>query len=152
MVPARIGSDYIIRFTVTSYYTTEDDIQRDWLIIKQTADLILEMIEREKLINEKKVKFQSSLMLSNVPQTPKIVNASFLAFSMENDNQTLERVKELKSRDYLQSPLPLTTRPSKKSYSNNKQLSFDHSNFLFEDLNHEESDQVFELFKKNLKL
>ena len=130
-MPARIGNDYIIRFTVTSYYTTEEDITRDWLIIKATADQVLDFIENEKIQNEKKKQFQSSLMLSNVPQTPKIVNASFLAFFMDQDLAS-ERVKALNTRDYLQSPLPLTARRSakQKSYLNNASLkgaSFDQS-------------------------
>ena len=36
MVPASIKGKYIIRFTVTSTYTTEEDIDRDWRIIKET--------------------------------------------------------------------------------------------------------------------
>ena len=36
MVPASIKGKYIIRFTVTSQYTTEADIERDWKIIKDT--------------------------------------------------------------------------------------------------------------------
>jgi histidine decarboxylase len=34
MVPAAIKGKYIIRFTVTSQYTTESDIDRDWKIIQ----------------------------------------------------------------------------------------------------------------------
>ena len=36
MVPASIKGKYIIRFTVTSQYTTEEDIDRDWRIIRDT--------------------------------------------------------------------------------------------------------------------
>lgn len=36
MVPASIKGKYIIRFTVTSQYTTEEDIDRDWKIIRDT--------------------------------------------------------------------------------------------------------------------
>lgn len=124
LVPARVKNNYIIRFTVTSYYTTEEDIKRDWNIIKTTADQIL-----EKVIDEENHKFQSTLILSNVPQTPKIVNASFLAFFLDPDSAS-DRVKELKSRDYLQSPLPLTPRRKQKFTASplQKRLSLEHFN------------------------
>jgi hypothetical protein len=50
-------------------------------------------------------------MLSNVPQTPKIVNASFLAFFNDSDFVfTLESAKKLTNYDYSQTHLPLTPR------------------------------------------
>ena len=44
MVPASIKGKYIIRFTVTSQYTTEEDIDRDWKIIK---DMYMKMCRAE---------------------------------------------------------------------------------------------------------
>ncbi|CAG0891143.1 unnamed protein product, partial [Darwinula stevensoni] len=40
-VPASLKGRYIIRFTITSTYTTSQDVRRDWEIIQATADLIL---------------------------------------------------------------------------------------------------------------
>lgn len=169
VVPARIGNDYIIRFTVTSYYTTEEDINRDWMIIKNTTDQVLEHIENEKINNEKRKIFQSSLMLSNVPQTPKIVNASFLAFLMDQD-MTSERIKELYSRDYLKSPLPLTARrsPKLKIYLNTASLkgsSFDQSvnsnyenaentSLIIDETNKDAANEgkLIELYQKNINV
>jgi len=76
-------------------------------------------------------------MLSNVPQTPKIVNASFLAFFMDQDI-AFGRVKELNSRDYLNSPLPLTARRSTKQKnfvsndSSHNRQSFDQLTKVFD--------------------
>ena len=48
MVPASIKGRYIIRFTVTSQYTTPDDIERDWTLIQTTADQVLEDLAKEE--------------------------------------------------------------------------------------------------------
>ncbi len=139
------------------------------MIIKTTADIVLDIIEKEKLDNEKMKQFQSSLMLSNVPQTPKIVNASFLAFFMDQDI-TSGRVKELNSRDYLNSPLPLTARRStkQKNYvsndSSHNRLSFDQLIKVFDyknnklpclsltesDSNDTESEKLSDLFERRM--
>ncbi|XP_078540878.1 histidine decarboxylase [Lissotriton helveticus] len=37
LIPATIKGRFIIRFTVTSQFTTREDIQRDWSIIRETA-------------------------------------------------------------------------------------------------------------------
>ncbi|XP_070547105.1 aromatic-L-amino-acid decarboxylase-like [Ptychodera flava] len=37
MVPASLKSNYVIRFTVTSRYTTEEDILTDWNLIREKA-------------------------------------------------------------------------------------------------------------------
>ena len=84
VVPAKVNNKYIIRFTVTSYYTTEEDIRGDWDSIKSVAYRILNSDEAS-LNTEEQRRFQSSLLLSNVPQTPKIVNASFVAFFQVSD-------------------------------------------------------------------
>lgn len=41
LVPATINKLFIIRFTVTSQFTTSEDILRDWNIIQQSADKVL---------------------------------------------------------------------------------------------------------------
>jgi histidine decarboxylase len=125
VVPASIKGQYIIRFTVTSYYTTEDDIKRDWEIIKETAKGILKMREDKSKYD----RFQSSLLLSNVSQTPKFVNASFAAFFPDPD-LLFNIVKELNTRDYTQSQMPLTPRGKLKFFDSQKQLSFEYSKSL----------------------
>lgn len=37
LVPATINDKFIIRFTVTSQFTTREDIQRDWILIREAA-------------------------------------------------------------------------------------------------------------------
>lgn len=72
-------------------------------------------------------RFQSSLLLSNVPQTPKVVNASFLAFFPDME-LTLDIVKELTKRDYALSHLPL--KPRRKFRANKSSrlgMSLDHA-------------------------
>ena len=41
LIPATIQDKLIIRFTVTSQFTTRDDILRDWNLIQDAATLIL---------------------------------------------------------------------------------------------------------------
>ncbi|XP_066130269.1 histidine decarboxylase [Saccopteryx bilineata] len=41
LIPATIQDKLIIRFTVTSQFTTRDDILRDWTLIRDAASLIL---------------------------------------------------------------------------------------------------------------
>lgn len=41
LIPATIKDKLIIRFTVTSQFTTKDDILRDWKLIRDAATLIL---------------------------------------------------------------------------------------------------------------
>ena len=161
VVPARVTDQYIIRFTVTSYHTTEADIGRDWRIIESTASKIMRevsfgsagsmlstspssgstieelsrspvnnnatdvIIEDDELAATKKQRFQSSLLLSNVPQTPKVVNASFLAFFPDMD-LTLDVVKELTKRDYAMSHLPLKPRRRKPNKASRLACSLDY--------------------------
>lgn len=158
MVPARIKTHYIIRFTVTSYHTTEADIERDWRIIQQTASKVTREVAfaatggdefllsastspSSRLMNASSSScsslasdqqeeippsrcFQSSLLLSNVPQTPKVVNASFLAFFPDME-LTMDIVKELTKRDYTMSHFPLKPRRKLKSKSSRLGASFD---------------------------
>ncbi|KAL1132307.1 hypothetical protein AAG570_010263 [Ranatra chinensis] len=86
-VPASLKGKYVIRFTVTSTKTTVDDIVKDWIEIKTTANHILDELHeakpREKVplgeIKERNENFGSSLLLANSPMSPKIVNGSFVA-------------------------------------------------------------------------
>ena len=64
----------------------------------------------ELAIIESEVTFQASLILSNSPQTPKIVNASFMAFSQDFDDLAYGFARELTHRSYEQSHLPLIPR------------------------------------------
>ena len=147
VVPASIKDKYIIRFTVTSYYTTEEDIKRDWSIIKSSADLILRKAQFSQPLridpDNIDERFQSSLVLSNAPQTPKIVNASFVAFFPDLDLK-YELAKEMTSRSYDQSYLPLI--PRKKAagiYSSHKGYSLDYLNsFTASDLAQNGHDQA----------
>lgn len=41
LIPVTIRNKYIIRFVVTSQFTTADDILRDWTVISQTAAALL---------------------------------------------------------------------------------------------------------------
>ncbi|RXN16410.1 histidine decarboxylase [Labeo rohita] len=41
LIPAAIGNKLIIRFAVTSQFTSAQDIQRDWTLIQQTAREVL---------------------------------------------------------------------------------------------------------------
>ncbi|XP_064421984.1 histidine decarboxylase [Latimeria chalumnae] len=41
LIPATVSDKFIIRFTVTSQFTTKEDILRDWNIIQQTAGRLL---------------------------------------------------------------------------------------------------------------
>ncbi|XP_037903093.1 histidine decarboxylase isoform X2 [Hermetia illucens] len=87
-VPASLKGKYVIRFTVTSTRTTNDDILSDWAEIRQITTEILEELninlsDRAKVplkdIREKNDTFGSSLLLANTPMSPKIVNGSFAA-------------------------------------------------------------------------
>ncbi|XP_054162404.1 histidine decarboxylase-like [Oppia nitens] len=88
-VPASLKGTYVIRFTVTSSQTTMADIQRDFAIIKDTANHVLKAygIPENRIsraiplaeIKKRKPGFGTSLLLSNSPMTPKIINASFVA-------------------------------------------------------------------------
>ncbi|XP_023317265.1 histidine decarboxylase isoform X3 [Trichogramma pretiosum] len=86
-VPAALHGKYVVRFTITSTYTTNNDILRDWAEIKSTATEILgtgsvsPARTRVTLAEtrERNEHFGSSLLLANSPMSPKIVNGSFAA-------------------------------------------------------------------------
>ncbi|KAG5683156.1 hypothetical protein PVAND_012454 [Polypedilum vanderplanki] len=85
-VPASLKGKYVIRFTVTSTHTTNDDIIKDWNEIRSVASEILDecsiKIDKRVLLKdtrEKNEAFGSSLLLANSPMSPKVVNGSFAA-------------------------------------------------------------------------
>ncbi|KYN20262.1 Histidine decarboxylase, partial [Trachymyrmex cornetzi] len=86
-VPAALHGKYVIRFTVTSTNTTNEDILRDWAEIRNTANEILGATARSPIrarvpladTRQKNENFGSSLLLANSPMSPKIVNGSFAA-------------------------------------------------------------------------
>ncbi|KAH8232873.1 hypothetical protein KR026_001296, partial [Drosophila bipectinata] len=85
-IPSSLKGQYVIRFTVTSTHTTLDDIVKDWMEIRQVASMVLEemniTISNRVYLKETKEKneaFGSSLLLSNSPLSPKVVNGSFAA-------------------------------------------------------------------------
>lgn len=93
-VPAALKDKYVIRFTVTSQYTTNQDILDDWKEIKAVTGEILSEMEKGipirnrvplKETREKNENFGTSLLLSNSPNSPKIVNGSFAAIYDQGD-------------------------------------------------------------------
>ena len=139
-VPASLKGKYVIRFTVTSQYTTLDDIERDWSIIDMwatkileedlqnnklpdveeqdeginntTAPVIIKKVDNNKNISDsgrmkreglkmKKKDFGMSLVLSNVPMSPKFINGSFVAlFDDNNDEILVDYAKHLGSKSF----------------------------------------------------
>lgn len=123
VVPASIKGHYIIRFTVTSYYTTEEDIKRDWKIIQDTAHKIL--VERQEKFNSGR--FQSSLVLSNVPRAPKFVNSSFVAF-LQDPDLIHHIAKELRTQSHAHSQIPYSRRNMGALLNSaQKQMSFENA-------------------------
>ncbi|ERL92483.1 histidine decarboxylase [Dendroctonus ponderosae] len=136
-VPANLKGKYVIRFTVTSPRTTLEDIVVDWKEIVTVANEILQ--EREKYLTRAKVplgetrdrneNFGSSLLLSNVPMSPKIVNASFAAIYDQSD--VLEQfTKTIKLRKDAQDS-PAMRRRIKGILMSGKQFSLDSRLDLF---------------------
>ncbi|CAN8002592.1 unnamed protein product, partial [Ixodes hexagonus] len=79
-VPSALKGKYVIRFTVTSQQTTEDDIRRDWDVIRAVAKDIAPHRITLAEVKRQEPEFGTSLLLSNSPLTPKVVNGSFVAF------------------------------------------------------------------------
>uniref|UniRef100_A0A1A9VD09 Histidine decarboxylase n=1 Tax=Glossina austeni TaxID=7395 RepID=A0A1A9VD09_GLOAU len=101
-IPSSLKGKYVIRFTVTSSRTTINDITRDWKEIKDVATTLLtemkiNISDRVYLKNtkEKSSAFGSSLLLSNSPLSPKIINGSFAAIfdTKEISTQTYAGVR-----------------------------------------------------------
>ncbi|XP_068621960.1 aromatic-L-amino-acid decarboxylase [Battus philenor] len=93
-VPACFKSVYVIRFTVTSQRTTNQDILDDWNEIKTVAAEILTdvfgseygnvVVPKKPRISLKETRelnatFGTSLLLANSPMSPKIVNGTHVA-------------------------------------------------------------------------
>ncbi|KAL8584094.1 hypothetical protein ACOMHN_022434 [Nucella lapillus] len=183
MVPASLKGQYIIRFTVTSQYTTPDDIERDWTLIQTTADQVIEDMVKEDVPQEedeeeeeeeeeaevepedvspqlkeeaekresvsssagikmpgkvpnmlqrmpslKKKDYGISLVLSNVPMSPKVINGSFAAL-FENSDVTAAFARHFNSMDLSNQALRLSPRKRGKLREQNKQLSLDYNLF-----------------------
>ncbi|CAF4047549.1 unnamed protein product [Rotaria sp. Silwood2] len=134
-VPASIKGKYIIRFTVTATSTNADDINRDWKIIQTAATKILRPLanlspqERRNKIKNLHSDFRMSLVLSNTPHSPCLINGSFAAMLPLNTNNIYAMTHELSQRGLKNSLLPISTRRRTKNYSGqptiNKQMSMD---------------------------
>lgn len=145
MVPAALKSKYVIRFTVTSQYTTDVDIERDWKIIQDMATKVLRneesdeddvfeetqpipvVIEPEvlkRVPSLKKKDYGMSLLLSNVPSSPKLINGSFAAL-FDNNDVIVEFAKEITNSDFNGRPIRLSPRRRMKLRDQNRQRSLD---------------------------
>lgn len=134
-VPASIKGKYIIRFTVTATSTNAEDIKRDWAIIKQSASKILRpydglsVEERRSKMKSTHNDFRMSLVLSNTPHSPCLINGSFAAILPLNTNHIYAMTHELSQRALKNSLMPISTRKRTTNLSNyphmSKQLSID---------------------------
>ncbi len=134
-VPASIKGKYIIRFTVTSTSTNADDINRDWNIIQQSASKILRPLdslsplERRNRMKHLHDGFRMSLVLSNTPHSPCLINGSFAAILPLNTSHIYAMTHELSQRALKNSLLPISTRRRTKNLpahlTINKQISID---------------------------
>ncbi|CAF4204937.1 unnamed protein product [Adineta steineri] len=134
-VPASIKGKYIIRFTVTATSTNADDINRDWNIIQQSASKILHPLdnltpqERRNKMKNLHDDFRMSLVLSNTPHSPCLINGSFAAIFSPNTRHIYAMTHELSQRALKNSLLPISTRRRSRNFSVqptlNKHLSID---------------------------
>ncbi|CAF3252264.1 unnamed protein product [Rotaria socialis] len=134
-VPASIKGKYIIRFTVTATSTNVDDIKRDWNIIQESASKILRPLdglslqERRNQMKYLHDDFRMSLVLSNTPHSPCLINGSFAAILPLNTNHIYAMTHELCQRDLKHSLLPISRRKRTKNILNHskieKQMSID---------------------------
>lgn len=134
-VPASIKGKYIIRFTVTAPSTNADDIHRDWKIIQTTAAHILRPFdsltpqERRNKMKNLHDDFRMSLVLSNTPHSPCLINGSFAAILPLNTRHIYAMTHELSQRALKNSLLPISTRRRTKNFPThptmNKQMSVD---------------------------
>lgn len=154
MVPASLKGRYVIRFTVTSQYTRPEDIIRDWTIIRRTADEVLseetngeataselqaeedeeeeeEEVEdslRRKRDRLRRKDFGLSLILSNVPMSPKFINGSFAALFDSVGNDIITEYTQHISRGSIDlNGCPIRMSPRKRMENQKRQCSFDHS-------------------------
>ncbi|CAC5419651.1 hdc [Mytilus coruscus] len=146
MVPASLRGKYVIRFTVTSQYTEDCDIERDWKIISATATKVLhddestdedvispddEVFEKEipilrvpRVTPLKRKDYGISLLLSNVPMSPKLINGSFAAL-FDNNDVIVEFAKQITNTDFNGRPIRLSPRRRLKLKDSTKQKSLD---------------------------
>ncbi|CAF0811295.1 unnamed protein product [Rotaria sordida] len=134
-VPASIKGKYIIRFTVTATSTNADDIKRDWNIIQNLATQILRPLDnlspRQRRITMKNLHddFRMSLVLSNTPLSPCLINGSFAAILPSDTSHIYEMTHELSQRALKNSLLPISRRRRTKNNSTrptiSKQMSID---------------------------
>jgi len=134
-VPASIKGKYIIRFTITATSTNADDINRDWIIIQIAASKILRPLdsltpqERRNTMKNLHDDFRMSLVLSNTPHSPCLINGSFAAILPLNTRRIYAMTHELSQRALKNSLLPISTRRRTKNYSAHpmmtKQMSID---------------------------
>ncbi|XP_037791795.1 histidine decarboxylase-like [Penaeus monodon] len=132
-VPASLKGKYVIRFTVTSTYTTVEDLSRDWAIIRATASEVLSKTPAEEhktrvflKDTRKNPDFGTSLLLANSPMSPKIVNGSFAAI-FDNNDVLFEFAKKLQQLkfDVKDSPGKAMRRRIKGMLMAGKQYSLD---------------------------
>ncbi|XP_064116167.1 histidine decarboxylase-like [Macrobrachium nipponense] len=132
-VPASLKGKYVIRFCVTSQYTTVEDLTRDWSIIRTTASEILSQTPAEEhrtrvflKDTRKNPDFGTSLLLANSPMSPKIVNGSFAAI-FDNSDVLFEFAKKLQQLklDVQDSPGKAMRRRIKGMLMAGKQYSLD---------------------------
>jgi histidine decarboxylase len=103
-VPASIKGKYIIRFTITATSTNADDIHRDWIIIQIAASKILRPLdsltpqERRNTMKHLHDDFRMSLVLSNTPHSPCLINGSFAAILPLNTRHIYAMTHELSQR------------------------------------------------------
>ena len=128
-VPASIKGKYIIRFTVTATSTNADDITRDWKIIQTTAGQILSPFdslspqERRNKMKNLHDDFRMSLVLSNTPHSPCLINGSFAAILPLNTRRIYAMTHELSQRALKHSLLPISTRRRLKNVSAHPNIS-----------------------------
>ena len=134
-VPASIKGKYIIRFTITATSTNTDDINRDWKVIQTAATKVLHPLDhltldkRRNKMKNRNDDFRMSLVLSNTPHSPCLINGSFAAMLPLNTNRIYTMTNELSQRGLKNSLLPISTRRRTKNFSGqptmNKQMSMD---------------------------
>ena len=155
MVPASFKGKYVIRFTVTSQYTTEEDIRSDFKVIRETATEILQravLLENKEKHDEeiqeiqenpvdmsvskptrtlsmKRRDFGMSLILSHVPCSPKFINGSFAAI-FDNNETIVEFARHLASSDIDGRPIRLSPRRGIKLKDQAKQHSLDFTSIM----------------------
>ncbi|CAH1109558.1 unnamed protein product [Psylliodes chrysocephalus] len=149
-VPASLKGKYVIRFTITSPRTNVDDIVTDWKEIVTVTDALLKdnvvNAARAKVplaeIKDKNENFGTSLLLSNIPTSPKIVNGSFAAIYDQGDvlDDFLKTIKLRKDAK----DSPAMRRRIKGILMSGKQFSLDSRLDLFHGIESTSRSEVFE--------